>query len=146
MQAIESASINFQVRVGQNYARRIFWEAAGLSLDRANPYGGLLARAMREVGVELQAGHPETLTKEWLHENQGEIDVLHLNWPNYMYDAPDLAGGLVRCLRDDRQSGAGETARLQDRVAVHNLYPHESNSRELDHLAQTAIHSFWRTP
>ena len=74
-------------RSGQDRTMRgvFFWEAAGLSLERANPYGGLLARAMREVGVELEAGQPETLTKEWLHENRGVIDVLHLNWPNYMY-------------------------------------------------------------
>ena len=116
-----------------------FWEAAGLSLDRANPYGGLLARAMREVGVELQAGHPETLTKGWLHENQGEIDVLHLNWPNYMYDAPDLAGGLVRCSEMIDNLALARLLGYRIVWTVHNLYPHESNSRELDHLAQTAI-------
>lgn len=32
-----------------------YWEAAGLSLDRANPYGGLLARALAGVGVEMEA-------------------------------------------------------------------------------------------
>ena len=116
-----------------------FWEAAGLSLDRANPYGGLLARAMRGVGVELEAGQPETLTKAWLHENQGKIKVLHLNWPNYMYSGEELEAqlGLLTELIDNLA-----LARLLGyRIVwtVHNLYPHESNSRDLDHLAQTAI-------
>ena len=116
-----------------------FWEAAGLSLDRANPYGALLARAMREFGVELEAGHPETLTKEWLHENQGKIDVLHLNWPNYMYEAPDIAGLVARCA--EMIDNLALARRLGYRIVwtVHNLYPHESKSRELDHLAQVAI-------
>ena len=116
-----------------------FWEAAGLSLDRANPYGGLLARAMREVGVELEAGQPETLTKAWLHENQGKINVLHLNWPNYMYSGEALEAQL-RLLTELIDNLA--LARLLGyRIVwtVHNLYPHESNSRDLDHLAQTAI-------
>ena len=116
-----------------------FWEGAGLSLDRANPYGGLLARAMLEVGVELEAGHPETLTKEWLHENQGEINVLHLNWPNYMYDEPDLAGALARCAELIDNLALARLLGYKVVWTVHNLYPHESKSRELDHLAQTAI-------
>ena len=116
-----------------------FWEGAGLSLDRANPYGGLLARAMLEVGVELEAGHPETLTKEWLHENQGAINVLHLNWPNYMYDAPDLAGALARCAEMIDNLALARLLGYKVVWTVHNLYPHESKSRELDHLAQTAI-------
>lgn len=116
-----------------------FWEAAGLSLDRANPYGGLLARAMREVGVELEAGHPETLTKEWLHENQGEIDVLHLNWPNYMYEAQDIKGLVSRCSEMIDKLALARLLGYRIVWTVHNLYPHESMSRELDHLAQVAI-------
>lgn len=116
-----------------------FWEAAGLSLDRANPYGGLLARAMREVGVELEAGQPETLTKEWLHANQGEIDVLHLNWPNYMYDGAELAERLARCTELIDNLALARLLGYRIVWTVHNLYPHETISRELDHLAQVAI-------
>ena len=73
-----------------------FWEAAGLSLDRANPYGALLARALARVGVELTAGHPHGFDRRWIEENRGEVDILHLNWPHTMYDAPDLAGRVAR--------------------------------------------------
>ena len=108
-------------------------------MDRANPYGGLLARAMREVDVELEAGHPETLTKEWLHENQGQIDVLHLNWPNYMYEAPDMEGQVARCAEVIDNLALARLLGYRIVWTVHNLYPHESKSRELDHLAQVAI-------
>ena len=42
---------------------------------------GLLAQAMRAVGVELEAGYPDTLSRDWLYQNQGRLQVLHLNWP-----------------------------------------------------------------
>lgn len=116
-----------------------FWEAAGLSLDRANPYGGLLARAMREVGVELEAGFTETLTEEWLYENQGQIDVLHLNWPNYMYDVAGLEERLARCAQMIENLALARLLGYKVVWTVHNLYPHESSSRDLDHLAQVAI-------
>ncbi len=116
-----------------------FWEAAGLSLDRANPYGALLARGMGEVGVELEAGFPDTLTKEWLHERRGEIDVLHLNWPNYMYEAPDVEGLVTRCSEMIDNLALARALGYRIVWTVHNLYPHESISRAVDHLAQVAI-------
>ena len=116
-----------------------FWEAAGLSLDRANPYGGLLARAMRGVGVELEAGHPETLTKEWLYENRGQIDVLHLNWPHYMYDAPELSDRLAHCSQIIDNLSLARALGYKVVWTVHNLYPHESGNLDLDHLARLAI-------
>ena len=41
-----------------------YWEAAGLSLTRANPYGGLLARALAPLGVEMVPGYAEDLTPD----------------------------------------------------------------------------------
>ncbi|MEM7131010.1 MAG: glycosyltransferase [Chloroflexota bacterium] len=116
-----------------------FWEAAGLSLDQANPYGRLLAQAMAEVGVELLAGHPHELTKEWLYQNQGQVDVLHLNWLDHMYDAPDLASRVVRCAEVLDNLTLARTLGYKIVWTVHNLYPHDSENRELDHLARLAI-------
>lgn len=116
-----------------------FWEAAGLSLDRANPYGGLLGRALADVGVELLAGHPHELTKAWLHANQGHVDFLHLNWPHHLYDAPDLASRVVRCAEVIDNLTLARTLGYKLIWTVHNLYPHDSENRELDHLARLAI-------
>ena len=116
-----------------------FWEAGGLSLDRANPYGALLARAMRGVGIELEPGYPDTLTEAWLYENRGRVDLLHLNWPNYMYDEPDLKERVARCAEMIGNLALARTLGYKIVWTVHNLYPHESISRELDRLAQTAI-------
>ena len=116
-----------------------FWEAGGLVLDKANPYGGLLAQAMREVGVELEAGYPDTLTQEWLCQNQGRIDLLHLNWPNYMYDDPDLNDRLARCTELISNLALARLLGYRIVWTVHNLYPHESISRDLDRLAQVAL-------
>jgi beta-1,4-mannosyltransferase len=116
-----------------------YWEAAGLSLDRANPYGGLLARAMANLGIEMVAGHTEELNENWLRQNQGRIDVLHLNWPHYMYDRPDLASAL------DRAASLVEHLALAHQLGykivwtVHNLYPHQSHHSPLDYLVRIAI-------
>ena len=67
-----------------------FWENAGLVLDRANPYGGLLARALGGIGVEMVAGYADQFDEEWVRANQGKVDVIHLNWLHQMYQAPDL--------------------------------------------------------
>jgi beta-1,4-mannosyltransferase len=115
-----------------------FWEATGLVLDRANPYAGLLARALGEIGVEMVAGHAKEFTEEWVRANQGKVDVLHLNWLHLMYDAPDLTGKVARA------AGFISNLTLAHRLGykivwtVHNLYPHESQSHELDHLVRMA--------
>ena len=117
-----------------------FWEAGGLVLDKANPYGGLLAQAMREVGVELEAGYPDTLTEEWLCQNQGRIDLLHLNWPNYMYDDPDLNDRLARCTELISNLALARLLGYRIVWTVHNLYPHESISRDLDRFSAGCPH------
>lgn len=116
-----------------------YWEAAGLSLDRANPYGGLLARALDGIGVEMVAGHGEELSTDWVRANRGLIDVLHLNWPHYLYEGPDLAGRLARA--EALLSSLSLARQLGYKVVwtVHNLYPHESAHPELDRLVRLAI-------
>lgn len=118
-----------------------YWEAAGLSLDRANPYGGLLAQGMAGLGAELIAGHVEELSEDWLRQNRDQVDVLHLNWPHYMYAAPDLADRVSRCA--DMISHLALARSLGYKVVwtVHNLYPHESSFHDLDRLARMAITS-----
>jgi hypothetical protein len=40
--------------IGESVKVLFFWEAAGLSLEKANPYAGLLGRAMTGLGVEFE--------------------------------------------------------------------------------------------
>ncbi len=116
-----------------------YWEAGGLSLERANPYGGLLARAMAPLGVELEAGFARDLSAEWLRENRGRVDVLHLNWPYYMYNSPDLAERIARCADLIGRLALARSLGYKIVWTVHNLYPHDSPYPDLDRLARLAI-------
>ena len=118
-----------------------FWEAGGLVLDKANPYGGLLAQAMSRVGVELEAGYPDTISREWVCRNQGRINVLHLNWPHYMYDRPEVDDHVARCAEVIDCLALARTLGYRVVWTVHNLYPHESSNRDLDLLARIALTS-----
>ncbi len=118
-----------------------YWESAGLSLTKANPYGGLLARAMAELGVEVTAGHGRDLDGDWLLENRGRIDVLHLNWPHYLYDAPDLESRVSRCAALIGHLGLARSLGYRIVWTVHNLYPHDRTHFDLDRLARLAISS-----
>lgn len=116
-----------------------YWEKAGLSLTEANPYGGLLARGLADIGVEMVPGFAEDLTEQWIYENQGKIDVLHLNWVNYMYAGPDPATQLARA--SQLLGNLGQARNLGYKIVwtVHNLYPHESAVPDLDRLVRIAI-------
>lgn len=116
-----------------------FWEAAGLSLTEANPYGGLLARGLAAAGVELVAGHAETFNRAWLETNQGVVDVLHLNWPHYMYDAPDLAERVARAAELIANLTLARELGYKVVWTVHNLFPHDSPNRDLDRLVRLAL-------
>lgn len=116
-----------------------FWEAVGLSLDQANPYGGLLAKAMAGVGVELIAGHAEQMNETWLRANRGAIDVLHLNWLHYMYHADDLAERVDRCAELVSNLALARALGYKIVWTVHNLYPHESAHFSLDRLGRLAL-------
>ncbi len=116
-----------------------YWGSEGLSLVRSNPYGGLLARAMAEQGAELIAGYDGGLNEAWLLENQGQVDVLHLNWPHYMYDAPDLGDCVSRCTELIGHLARARSLGYKVVWTVHNLYPHESVHFELHRLARLAI-------
>ena len=116
-----------------------FWEAAGLSLDQANPYGGLLARALADVGVEMVAGYDEQLNEQWLRANRATVDVLHLNWPHYMYFAADLADSVTRCAAFISNLALARALGYKIVWTVHNLYPHDRVHFSLDRLARLAL-------
>ena len=116
-----------------------FWEAAGLSLDRANPYAALLAEALLSKGVELVAGHAHEFDHAWLEKQRGKIDVLHLNWPHYMYTAADLRTCVAKA--EEFITKLAYAHRLGYRIVwtVHNLYPHYSDHHQLDRLVRLAL-------
>ncbi|MFZ1757429.1 MAG: glycosyltransferase [Caldilineaceae bacterium] len=116
-----------------------FWEEAGLSLTDANPYGGLLARGLARSGVELLAGYANEFDREWVLANRGRVDVLHLNWPHYLYDAPDLAGRVERLAALIDNLALARELGYKIVWTVHNLFPHDSSTPDLDRLARLAI-------
>jgi len=116
-----------------------FWEKAGLSLDRANPYGGLMARAMSQVGVELLPGYPEHLCASWLEDNRAQIDVLHLNWPSILYNATEPKERMSLCTAFISSLARARFLGYRIVWTVHNLYPHDSENPDLDRLARLAI-------
>ncbi len=119
-----------------------FWEAAGLSLTEANPYGGLLARGLATVGVELVAGHAEDLTESWLRANQGQVAVLHFNWPHYMYHGETLAERVERAAALVSNLALARALGYKIIWTVHNLYPHDSGHFALDRLVRLALTQF----
>lgn len=118
---------------------RIFWEPAGLSLDRANPYAALLARAMEGVGVRSVAGFRDDLTPEWLRSHRDQCDVLHLHWPWGLYAAATLEESTRRCSALVDALFLARSLGYKVVWTMHNLYPHDSVTPELDHLARLAI-------
>src|SRR5436190_15804482 len=112
-----------------------YWEAQGLPLDseRANPYGGLLARALASHGVALEPGW--SLDPDWVQAQHGRIHALHLNWIHRFYAGPDPA----ERRRKFRAFTAGLVLarRLGMRIVwtMHNLYPHESSDPKMDRRA-----------
>ncbi len=116
------------------------WEPAGLSLTRANPYAGLLARAMEQYhGVRTVAGHFENLTPEWVRANRGNFDVIHIHWPWVLYRAPTPEETIKRCVALVDALFLARSLGYKIVWTMHNLYPHDSQTRELDHLARLAI-------
>jgi glycosyltransferase involved in cell wall biosynthesis len=116
-----------------------YWDRGGLSLKHSNPYGGLFARAMADLGVEVIAGFARDLNDDWLIENRQRVDLLHFHWPHYMYDSSDLADHVSRCA--DRIGQLARARLLGYKIVwtVHNLYPHSSHNLDLDRLARLAI-------
>lgn len=114
------------------------WEQAGLSWDKANPYGALLAQALEKQEVHLEAG--VALEREWLWENRRRVSILHLNWPQFFYRGEDGFEAwharftrFVEALYYARHLGYGIVWTL------HNLYPHEQPYPEIDRIGRLIV-------
>ncbi len=117
----------------------VFWEPAGLSLDRANPYAALLARAMAPLGVHLEAGFKDHLTPDWLRAHRDTYSVLHLHWPWALYAAGTLEESTRRCAALMDALTLARSLGYRVVWTMHNLYPHDSVTPDLDHLARLAL-------
>ncbi len=117
----------------------VFWEPAGLSLDRANPYAALLARALEAQGVRSVAGFRQNLTKDWLRANRDSFDVLHLHWPWGLYYGADLEETTRNCAAMMDALFYARSLGYKVVWTMHNVYPHDSTTRDLDHLARLGI-------
>lgn len=116
-----------------------YWGKAGLGFEGNNPYGPLLARAMAGLGVDLEAGYDEDLSESWLVENRDRVDVLHLNWPSYMYNTADMGESVRKCSELIGHLTRARSLGYRIVWTVHNLYPHERPHPGLDRLARFAI-------
>lgn len=114
-----------------------FWEGSGLELGRANPYGALLAAALRRHGVELAEGDYD-FRRSWLEESRAAYGVLHFNWLDRFYARFDEPRDPERALARyaDFTANLIHARRLGYRVVwtVHNLFPHERRYPQLDRL------------
>ncbi len=116
-----------------------YWGSAGLDMDKTNPYGPLLARAMEKIGVELVAAHVEDLSRDWLDVHRDTLDVLHIHWPHYTYTRPGLDESVVNCTALMEHLWYARHLGYKVVWTVHNLYPHESIHPDLDRIARMAI-------
>ena len=117
----------------------VFWEPSGFSLDRSNPYASLLARAMESHGVRSVAGFRENLTPDWLRSHRDSFDVLHLHWPSGLYHGANFEETTRRCAAMIDALFLARSLGYKVVWTMHNLYPHDSTTRDLDHLARLGI-------
>jgi beta-1,4-mannosyltransferase len=119
----------------------VLWEPAGLSLEHANPYAGLLARAMAPLSVEMVAAARDNLTSKWILENRDRFQVLHLHWPSELYSSGSLQDSVELCARAFDALLLARALGWKVVWTMHNLYPHESAIHHLDHIARLLITS-----
>ena len=114
-----------------------FWEPnGGLSLaDRTNPYGPLLASALQKQGTTLEFGQ-YAFEKPYLEARRAECGAMHINWLHHFYKAEDLDACVKRY--HDFAENLSFARSLGYRIVwtAHNVYPHERQHPEVDHLAR----------
>ncbi len=108
------------------------------SQNPVNPYLANLSHTLTRHGVVLFDG-VLPLTQRWVLENQGRIQVLHLNWPSYYYAAPDLAESVRDLLLFLRSLSLAKDRGYRIVWTVHNIFGHEVQHTEVDHLAKVAL-------
>ncbi len=110
-------------------------------MDRANPYAPLLAEALSPLGVECVAGYGENLRAKWIAEHAGTYQILHLHWPSGLYASDGLDETVKRCAGMMDALILARSMGCKIVWTMHNLYPHDSETHDLDHLARLAITS-----
>jgi beta-1,4-mannosyltransferase len=120
----------------------VFWEPSGLVTDRANPYAALLASALAPSGVLCEAGFRENLTPDWVRANAGSYDIMHLHWPSGLYHSDNVEASVARASEMMDALVLARSMGCRIVWTMHNLYPHDSDTHELDHLLRLAITSF----
>lgn len=103
-----------------------------------NPYVTNLVRALERQGVALQEC-PLPLTQQWVRERQGAVDILHFNWPSYYYAGPDLAVAVRDLLLFVRGLALAQECGYRIVWTVHNVFSHDLQQTELDHLAKVVL-------
>lgn len=103
----------------------------------SNPYGALLVQALERQGLEIEFA--DDFSESYLRQNRGRIDVLHLNWPHYLYWRDDAMAMLaqarefVRCMHVARELGYKLV------WTAHNLYPHDQRRQRIDHQCRLEV-------
>jgi beta-1,4-mannosyltransferase len=110
-------------------------------MERANPYAPLLAEALAPLGVECVAGYPGNLTAEWVAKHAGAYQIMHLHWPSGLYESDGLDETVKRCAGMLDALMLARSMGCKIVWTMHNLYPHDSETHDLDHLARLAITS-----
>ncbi|MDB6094477.1 MAG: putative Glycosyl transferase [Verrucomicrobia bacterium] len=94
---------------------------------------------MEAQGVRSVAGFRENLTPEWLRAHRDTFDVLHLHWPWALYNGATPEETTTRCATLIDALFLARSLGYKVVWTMHNLYPHDSTTRDLDHLARLAI-------
>ena len=105
--------------------------------DRNNPYGELLCQSLERLGHRVK--FEVELNSEYLERNSQDIDVLHLNWPHYIYYDEDHE--LMRQQMRDFVTHLELARELGYKVVwtAHNLYPHNRRHQSIDHECRLEI-------
>ena len=120
-----------------------FWEksAGGITLHhRCNPYAGILHKALRSYGVNLEAGnYDHFFSKRWLKKISTEFDIIHLNWLHYFYRRDNFQNSIQSFIRFVDNLTFAQSLGFKIVWTLHNLYPHERPFPQLDRLARLFV-------
>lgn len=108
------------------------------SQNPVNPYIANLTSALAREGVEFCPA-PAHLTQAWVRQNRGQIDILHFNWPNYFYAAPQLKDAVDGALLFLRCASLAKDYGYKIVWTVHNVFGHDVEQREVDQLVSVAL-------
>jgi beta-1,4-mannosyltransferase len=108
-----------------------------LGASNTNPYGELLCQALERRGIAVEFA--VDISPQYLHDNCGRIDLLHLNWPQYDYYDNDAATMFRRMVRFVRWLALARQLGYRLVWTAHNLYPHNRRHQRIDYVCRFAI-------